>query len=150
MRQIAGYSLCLGHLGDAGDLELLHAAGIRAIVDLALNEPAAVRSRELTYCRFPLLDGPGNPAWTIRAAVETLACLVRLGTPTLVCCGAGMSRSPSIAAAAIALVRGCSPPEALALVTEPGRSDVSPGLWAEIQAVVFLSTSTRCPYARKV
>jgi protein-tyrosine phosphatase len=136
MRQITGYSLWLGHIGDAADLELLHAAGIRAIVDLALNEPAAVRSRELTYCRFPLIDGPGNPSWTIRAAVETVACLVRLGTPTLVYCGAGMSRSPCIAAAAIALLRGCPAAEALVLLTESGRSDVSPGLWAEIQAVI--------------
>jgi hypothetical protein len=46
-------------------------------------------TRELVYCRFPLVDGAGNPPWLLRAAVETVAGFVRAGVPTLVFCGPG-------------------------------------------------------------
>src|SRR5688572_12689172 len=94
VRQVPGYPLWLGHAGDARDLRTVLEAGILAVVDLALNEPPAAVTRELVYCRFPLVDGPGNPPWLLRAAVETVAGLVRSDTPTLVYCGAGMSRTP--------------------------------------------------------
>jgi hypothetical protein len=136
MRQVPGYSLWLGHVGDVRDLHGIHAAGIRAVVDLALNEPPATVSRELVYCRFPLIDGPGNPRWLLRLAVETVAGLLRGDTPTLVYCGAGLSRSPCIAAAAIAQVRGCPIAAALAIALQSAAADVSPGLWAEVQEIV--------------
>jgi len=135
MRRIAGYSLWVGHLGDARDRERLEATGIVAVVDLALNVTPVTLPRELTHCRFPLIDGPGNPPWLLRAAVETVAGLLRGNVSTLVYCGAGMSRSPCIAGAAIARVRCCSLAEGLALVLESGRSDVSPGLWIDVQAM---------------
>jgi hypothetical protein len=72
MRQVATLSLWLGHAGDGRDSAALHASGISAVVDLAMNEPPAVPARELVYCRFPLLDGAGNPPWRLRAAVETV------------------------------------------------------------------------------
>ncbi|MEO6811536.1 MAG: protein phosphatase, partial [Isosphaeraceae bacterium] len=108
MRQIPDYALWLGHVGDVRDLNGVYAAGILALVDLAVEEPPAFLTRELVYCRFPLLDGSGNPGWLLRAAIETVACLLRCNTPTLIYCGAGMSRSPAIAGAAVGLVRGCS------------------------------------------
>jgi len=135
MRRIEGYSLWLGHAGDVRDPRGVLAAGILAVVDLALNEAPALLPRELAYCRFPLLDGPGNPPWLLRSAVETVANLLRSGTPSLVCCGAGMSRSPCIAAAAVALVRGLTAEEGLTLVLRSGPSDVSPGLWSEVRAM---------------
>ncbi len=61
MRQIPPYSLWLGHAGHVRDLRTVLAAGIVALVDLALDEPPASLTRELVYCRFPLVDGPGNP-----------------------------------------------------------------------------------------
>ncbi len=136
MRHVPGYSLWLGHVGDVRDLDRIHASGILAVVNLAINEPPASVSRELVYCRFPLIDGMGNPDWLIRAAVETVACLLRSETPTLVYCGAGMSRSPCIAAAAIARLRGCSASEGLAVALQSAAADVSSGLWAEIQGIL--------------
>lgn len=136
MRQIQPYRLWLGHVGDVRDLRGVLAAGVEAIVDLALNEPPAVVTRELVYCRFPLVDGAGNPTWLLRAAVETVGMLLRAGTPTLVFCGAGMSRSPAVVAGAIALVRGCSPTEGLTVVSSTGPCDVSAGLWQEVVAVL--------------
>jgi hypothetical protein len=137
MRQVAGYSLWLGHVGDARDIGQLRSAGILAVVDLALNEPPVALPRELIHCRFPLVDGPRNPAWLLRMAVDTVTLLVRTHVPTLVYCGAGMSRSPSIAAAAIAQVRQCPLAEGLILVLDSGRSDVSPGLWRDLQTALM-------------
>jgi hypothetical protein len=135
MRRIAGYFLWLGHVGDARDWERLHATGIVAVVDLARNVSPVALPRELTYCRFPLIDGPGNPPWLLQAAIDTVVCLLRADVPTLVFCGAGMSRSPCIAGVAIASVRPCSAAEGLAQVLKSGRSDVSPGLWSDVQAM---------------
>jgi protein-tyrosine phosphatase len=133
LRRVTGYSLWIGHVGDVRDPSQLLAAGISAVVDLALNVQPAILPRELVYCRFPLIDGPGNPRGLVRTAVETVASLLRSGTPTLVYCGAGMSRSPAVAGAAIALVRGCSLAEGLVAALQSGPGDVSPGLWAEIE-----------------
>jgi hypothetical protein len=127
VRQVAPYPLWIGHAGDARDTRAVLSAGLLAVVDLALNEPPAAVTRELAYCRFPLVDGPGNPPWLLRAAVDTVASLLRSGTPALVACGAGMSRAPAAAATAIAVVTGRPLPECLGLVIG-GACDVSPGL----------------------
>ncbi len=133
MRLVPGFPLWIGHIGDVRDPRTLLSTGILAVIDLAVNEPPAVLPRELVYCRFPLIDGAGNPPWLLRAAVECVAGFLRSGTPTLVYCGAGMSRSPCIAAAAIACVRGCSADEALLSIAKTGAVDVMPGLWAEVK-----------------
>ncbi len=126
MRRIEEYSLWLGHAGDVRDPSGILAVGILVVVDLALNEPPPSLPRELAYCRFPLLDGPGNPSWLLRAVVETVAYLVRSGTATLVYCSVGLSRSPCIAAAAVAVVSGLPPDEGLTLISRSGPSDVFP------------------------
>ena len=134
MRQVVGYSLWLGHVGDVQHLPNVLSAGILAIVDLALDELPL--PRELVHCRFPLIDGSGNPRWLLQAAVATVVCLVRSETPTLLYCGAGMSRAPAVAGAAIAVVRGCSPEEGLSVATRSGAADVSPALWSELRAAI--------------
>jgi len=105
-----------------------------ATVDLAPDESPVSFSRDLVYCRFPLIDGGGNPRRLPRAAVETVAALLRAGVPTLVYCGSGMSRTPSVAGPALAMVRGCSAVEGLALAARSGTADILPALWSEIQA----------------
>ena len=52
-------------------------------------------------------------------AVGTVAALIRLRVPTLVCCGMGLSRSPALAAVALAIVRREPPDEVLRMI---GRS----------------------------
>ncbi len=134
MRQIQPHSLWLGHVGDARDLRRVLSLGITALVDLALNEPPVTVTRELVYCRFPLLDGLGNPQWLLRLAVETTSTFLRAGTPTLVFCSGGMSRSPTVVAAALALVSGRTPDQCLAEVTQAAPADVSLALWQEVLA----------------
>jgi hypothetical protein len=136
VRRVPNHSLWLGHAGDGRDVRAVLSAGILAVVDLALDEPPAALARELVYCRFPLSDGAGNPPWLLRSAVETVAGLVRSGTPTLVCCGVGMSRTPAVAAVALSLVSDVSAADALALVTQSGAADVSPGLWRDLESAL--------------
>ena len=66
MRQINGRPLWLGNASDLRNTPLLFAAGIVAVVDLAGNEPPAALPREFVYCRFPIVDGGGNPVWLLR------------------------------------------------------------------------------------
>ncbi|WP_165226970.1 protein-tyrosine phosphatase family protein [Aquisphaera insulae] len=136
MRRIAGYPLWLGHAGDARDVAGLHEAGLGAVVELAIDEPPASLPRDMIHARFPLIDGAGNPPWLLRAAVELVVLLLRADVPTLVCCGAGLSRTPAVAGVAIALVRGCSPEDGLAIVTRNGPADIAPGLWTELRSAI--------------
>ena len=125
MRPIAGFSLWLGNAYEARDLHAIHSAEIQAVVDLALNEPPLAVSRELVYCRFPLIDGAGNPTWLLRTAVQTLANLLRANVPTYLFCSAGLSRSPVIAAVAIAKLRSTSLHDELLTILHAAPADVS-------------------------
>jgi hypothetical protein len=137
MRHIAPYSLWIGHVNDARNLRAVLEAGIEALVDLALNELPPNVTRELVYCRFPILDGTGNAPWLLRLATFTTAELICSGTPTFLFCGAGMNRSPAIAAAALARVTARRPEDCLAEVIGEGPGDVSPGLWHELLSATF-------------
>lgn len=128
--------LWVGHRGDLGGWAALHDAGVLAVVDLADSEPPAPLPRSLASLRFPLVDGGDNPAWLLRGAIAASARLVSAGVPTLIACSAGLSRSPSVAAAALALARGMDPDEALRLVARSGPSDVAPRLWADVRAAL--------------
>lgn len=136
MNQIQPYSLWLGHAGEGRDLRQMLDQGIQALVHLAIEEPPATPPRELTYCRFPILDGAGNHPELLFLAASTIASLVRLRVPTLVTCGAGLSRSPALTAAALAMVVQQPPDDCLKRVVEHHASDVSPGLWSQITGMV--------------
>jgi protein-tyrosine phosphatase len=136
MRRIGELSLFIGHAGDLRDLRAIHAAEIAAVVDLAANEPPAALTRDLAYCRLPLIDGPGNPGWLLWTAVTLVTDFVRESVPSLVCCSGGMSRSPAVAAAAIARVQSITLHAALELVAAGGAIDVSPGLWHDVEGII--------------
>lgn len=136
MRQLANYSVFLGNAYEARDLRAVHAAEITAVIDLALNEPPLPVTRDLVYCRFPLIDGAGNPPWLIRTAVQTLAELLRENIPTLVFCSAGLSRTPVIVAAAIAQVRSTSLHDELLAILKDSPADVSPTLVTEVASAL--------------
>ena len=92
--------------------------------------------RDMIYCRFPLVDGAGNPAVVLRAAVEVTQRLVEQQIATLVACGAGMSRSPAVVAMALAKLSGQSPDETLARIIAGQPHDVSPLFWDELQRAI--------------
>ena len=136
MRVIEPYSLWIGNAGDVRRVSDLMNAGIRAVVDLAANEPVAALPREIVYCRFPLHDGADNDRWLFRAAIATIVELLCNNVPTLVACSAGMSRSPALAAAAIARLSGRDHNECLLACVASGPADVSPALWNDVVAVL--------------
>lgn len=136
MRVVPGYSLWVGSVADVRNLSAVLSAGIEAAVDLALNEPIPTLTRDLVYCRFPLVDGAGNPPWLLRAAIDTVAGFVHAGVPTLVFCGFGMSRSPTITALALSRVTKRPPAEYLELVLGNGPRDLSAALWNDAHAAI--------------
>ncbi len=126
IRRVYNDQLFLGNAHDARDLQLLYENDIAAVVDLAINEPPAQLAREMIYCRFPLTDGSGNSHALLELAIQTTVMLVGQELKTLVACSAGMSRSPCIAAAVIAIVTGEPLQECLIGVVKNSPHDVSP------------------------
>jgi protein-tyrosine phosphatase len=135
MRVVDAERLWLGTARDARDIKALHDHSLRAVIDLAAEEPPAQLSRDLVYCRFPLLDGDGNPVWLLQAAIETTARCIERRIPTLVACSGGMSRSPVIAAAALSVSGRGSLDDCLVRVIGDGPRQVSPGLWNAVQSI---------------
>ena len=133
MRQLPPHCLWLGNALDARDLRRLYEAEIAAVVDLAIEAKPALLGREIIYCRFPLVDGAGNLPAMMRAAVETTERLAEQQVATLVACGAGMSRSPAVAAMVLARMEGRSPDNVLAELAIGHPHDVSPTLWDELK-----------------
>jgi len=135
MTEIVPGLLWIGNAGQVRDLSAVLDAGIEALVDLAWEEPPTRMTRDLIYCRFPLLDGAGNPPSRLRIAIDTVVSLLEKRVPTLVFCGAGMSRSPAVVAAAMAISRGDGLDETLSGVVAGHPCDVSAPLWEEIRTV---------------
>src|ERR1700682_468178 len=117
MREAITNCLWLGNAMDARDTSAVLGLRIIAIGDRAMEEPPIQFPRDIVYCRIPLVDGSGNRPEIIRAAVELTASLIDSRVPTLVACGAGMSRSPIIVAAALSKVDGRSLEQALDDIT---------------------------------
>jgi len=133
MRQILPYPIWLGNAGDGQDPKAILDAGIQAVVQLAAEEPPLQLPRDLMFCRFPLVDGPGNDAKLVILAVTAVGNFLEKRVPMLVCCGMGMSRSPAVAAIALAMVYQQSPEECLQRIAEHAPSDVAPGFWNEVR-----------------
>lgn len=104
-------------------------------MDLAANEKPAVLGRDLIYIRIPILDGDGNDDQTLELAISVVTHLIRSGTKSLIACSAGMSRSPGVAAASIAIATNANPDDCIASIIATGPNDVSPILWHRIKIV---------------
>jgi protein-tyrosine phosphatase len=136
MHQIPPHLLWIGHSGDGRELRTIFDQGIQARVELAAEEALAPAPHDLITCRFPLVDGNGNDPAMLRMALRTVAHLLREKVPTLVCCGAGLSRSPAVVAGAIALLTGERPEDCLVRVLLHRPADLVPGLWHEVAIAV--------------
>ncbi|HEY2249674.1 MAG TPA: dual specificity protein phosphatase, partial [Planctomycetaceae bacterium] len=132
MRRLEPYELWIGNIADLADLRGAIDAGARAVVDLALNEKPPQLPRDMVYCRFPLVDSAGNDPWILASAIDTVANLIKSSVPLLVCCSAGLSRSPAIVAAALSRIEMRRPEDCLKGIAKTVPHDVSPGLWHEI------------------
>lgn len=143
MWQLVPYRLWVGNALEARDVSGLLRRDFSAVVDLAMNEPPIVLPRELMSCRFPLHDGFGNSKGFIQAAIRAVESMLRSNIPTLLACSAGLSRSPAIAAAAVALVEGLDPSDALQRIVHGRPHDVSPTLWSDVAAACLAIRAER-------
>jgi protein-tyrosine phosphatase len=150
MNQILPFPIWVGHGGEGHDFARVYDAGIEAVVELSAEEPPFPTPRDLITCRVPLTDGPGNPPERLVLAVRTVATLVASEVPTLVCCGAGMSRAPAVVAAALALAYGGPAADWLGRVTRHNHSDVSPGLWGDLAALSAQAFAPSAPSRARV
>jgi protein-tyrosine phosphatase len=132
MRAVPGHSIWMGHAGDGRNLASIHEMGIRMLVDLAADEKPPAITRDLIFCRFPLVDASGNPPALLALAVSTVADGLKWQLPTLIFCSAGMSRTPAVLACAMARFQQKPPAECLSILLAGLPSDVSPGLWQEL------------------
>lgn len=101
MREILHNHLWIGNARDIRPLQVDHSINIAAVIDFAIDEAIATLPCEIVYCRIPIIDGANHSKSVIRLAFDTVASLLGLEIALLVCCSAGLSRSPAIAAAGI-------------------------------------------------
>jgi len=140
MKQIEPYPVWIGHGGEAQDFRQLFDVGIEAVVELAAEEPSFPPRRDMIACRFPLIDGVGNPPHVLAMAIRTVAALIAAKVPLLVCSSEGMSRAPAVVAAALSSIH-CEPPEeCLKRITHHHPSDVCPGFWSDVTQVASRAT----------
>jgi hypothetical protein len=130
-----GY-LWIGHAGEAREHTRMAEEGIEVLVNLSAEEPSERVPRDLVYLRIPLVEGIGNPAGRLDLAVTAVADLVALEMPTLICCGAGKSRAPTIAAAGTAIALNLDFAECLRRIAARHPCDVAPGFWDEVKLVL--------------
>ena len=136
MREIIPQLLWIGNALEARDITRVLQNGTEVVIDLAIEEKPIQFPREIVYCRFPLIDGHGNAPELLQAAVESAARFVFAKRRSLICCGAGMSRSPAVAAKVLARIRGCTAEESLLEIASHGPHDVSPLLWTDLSKAV--------------
>ena len=132
MHEVHPNSLWIGNASDIRNPELLFKNEISAVVDVAIDEPPAQLPRQLMYFRFPLTDGTGNDPTVLRLAVQTVAELLHSEVRTIVACSAGMSRSPTIAAFALAAHQRRSPDEVINDISKRRTLEIHPVLWSDV------------------
>lgn len=95
--------LFVGTVEDAGDAALVRKHGVTNVVSLTHSTPDGGFPAGLTVVNVPMMDGPRNDQQRFeRAVTRSVACL-EAGESLLVQCSAGGSRSPAVAATALAL-----------------------------------------------
>ncbi len=135
IREIHNDLLFVGNAIDARDLRVLRDNRIAGVVDLAMNELPAQLARDMIYCRIPIVDGDGNADAMVETAIRSTVMLVRNGIRTLVACSAGMSRAPSVGAAAVAVLTRQDPDDCLREIIAEAPNDISPTLWSQVKSV---------------
>lgn len=141
MHEIHSNLLWIGHALDAREPKALFDVGITAVIDVAYEELPAQLPRQLTYCRFPLNDGSGNQSRVLLQVLRTAVDFLRSNTRTMIACSAGMSRSPTIAAFALAYYLSEKPEAVLAKIVEVKSLEIKPELWADTLAAYNQLTS---------
>ncbi|MBI1248102.1 hypothetical protein GC197_09700 [bacterium] len=136
MRCVLPSKLWTANARQVRDIRSVLSEGITAVVDLAIEEPPVTYPRDILYARFPLVDGGSNHPELLKAVISSVVHLLKADRPTVVACSGGMSRSPLIAAAAIAQFNGISFEDAIMQVASEGPADFAPALVSDLYAAI--------------
>ena len=134
MHEIERNLLWIGHAFDVREPRPLFDVGIKAVIDVAYEEPPAQIPRQLIYCRIPLNDGGGNHPNALLQTLRTATGLLESNTRTIIACSAGMSRSPTVAAFSLAYHLSVDPDDVITRISAIKSLELKPELWAEVLA----------------
>ena len=109
-------SLFVGTITDAGAGVGLRTSGIETIVSLTHTAPNSGFPESVSVRQVPLIDGPQNDRTQFETAVDTVVSALESGETVLVHCSRGASRSPSVAATALAITQDIGIEQAFELV----------------------------------
>lgn len=133
-------NLLVADIQQAGDPERYRQYGIKHAIKLSyespydeLNEgyPDGVEVHD-----YAMMDGPRNNQETMTEAVRTTANLIQSGDRVVVYCSAGASRSPSVAAVALAVAQDVNIQEAEKRVWEERNIRAHQDVWENAQRAV--------------
>jgi protein-tyrosine phosphatase len=97
--------LFVGTVNAVGKESLLRNHGITTVVSLTHgNSFGGSLPAETDVANHPIIDGPQADLDTFEQAVDDVVAALQSGERVFVCCSAGASRSPAVAATALALV----------------------------------------------
>ena len=119
-----GDELFVGTVEDATATSCLEAHGVRTIVSLT-HETSSLAGEDFIVRSIPLIDGPQNSREQFTNAVEETMTALKANGSVLVHCSAGASRSPTVAATALALSRDMELQDALQQIAD-NRDAVDP------------------------
>jgi len=95
--------LFVGTAEDASDASTLRDHDIAVVVSLTHTGPPGDIPADVTLVNVPMMDGPQNSRTAFETAVGDVLSRLDAGEVTLVHCSAGASRSPAVAATALAI-----------------------------------------------
>jgi protein-tyrosine phosphatase len=114
--------LFVGSIEDAGDASLLRKHSVDMVVSLTYTGPEAGFPDSVSVAQYAMMDGPRNEKEVFKEAVEAIVRGLESGKTVLVHCSRGASRSPAVAAVAVALHQGIDIEDTFELIRE--RRDV--------------------------
>lgn len=126
----------IGDIGDAGNADWLREGSPTAVLKLSHSDPEEPYPEAVTVREVPLIDGPQNDYRDFERAVETLLELLADHT-VFVHCRAGVSRSSSVTAAALAVRRDVTVDGAITFI-EDHRPRIHPHPDLRTQAELFV------------
>lgn len=109
--------LYIGDVDDAKDYEYLEKKGIEVVLNLSSWHPKHEGFNEVTWINIPIKDGKGDQ-YSFDIAVQNAINQIKSDKTLMINCAAGVSRSGTVTATALAQIKGMKLREALKEVEE--------------------------------
>lgn len=126
IHQIADTNLYVGNSNDARDIDNLRRLGIKRVLNVATDLEGPWFHGDYRNYKIPLTDGPGNQLYQYQLALYTATTILSHGEKLLIHCHAGISRSPSIAAACLVFLKKARTIEEALQIVKRHRPEANP------------------------